>query len=216
MCNRTLRADQWNKFLQVHALVQHGAHTHIHSHALCLPICPRLFMRENVPGRQRAFLSKQLQQQQPDMGVRVGSHNTSVTSKLLWKNLQKSRFFTPLIQRGKLLAQLPHNSLFCHVVLHNISWLCFTGSSLVKCCLKMSRSWAGKKAKESQRWQIWAPHGGWWVLFTVVWLTLLRGYKLLLEKSWIPTQACGIQPGTRTVSGFDTAVWLTTASQTGA
>lgn len=43
---------------------------------------PRLCTRDNVPARQSAVLSKQLQWQQPDMGVRVGSHNTPVNMLL--------------------------------------------------------------------------------------------------------------------------------------
>lgn len=149
------------------------------------------------------------------MGVRVGSHNTSVTSKLLWKNLQKSTFYTLLIQRGKLLAQLPHNRLFLSCCApQNFLVMCQRKRSceiLLKNLTKTDR----KRKTERPRWRIRAPHEGWWVLFTVVWLTLLRGYKLLLEQIWIPTQACGIQSGTLSVSGFDTAVWVPNASQTG-
>lgn len=47
------------------------------------------------------------------------------------------------------------------------------------------------------------------VLFTAVRLTLLRGYKLLLEQTWIPAQAWGIPAST--VHDFDTAVRLLNA-----
>lgn len=88
------------------------------------------------------------------------------------------------------------------------------GKESCEILLKGFTKTSGKRQTASLRWQIQPPHGGWWVLFTVVWLTLPRGYKLLLERSWNPTQACGIQPGTLSVSGFDTAVWVPNAVQT--
>lgn len=186
--------------------------THIH---MLAANCPRLCTRENVPGRQRAVLSKQLQYQQPDMGVRLGSHNTSVTSKLLWKNLRKYTFLYFTNTKGEIFWPgcliTAYSVMLCStdfLVMFQHNHSCET---LLKNVTKRDR----KRQTKSERWQIKAQSCGGSVLCTGVWLTLPRGYKLPLEENWIPTQACGIQPGTLSVSRFDTAVWVPNASQTG-
>lgn len=126
---------------------------------------------------------------------------------------ENSTFHTVLIQRGSLLAQLPHNSLLCHDLLHKISSWSFSTSTLVISWKKILR-WARKGKQRDQPWYILDLHIGWWVFF-LQWCDwrFWGSYKLLLEQSWIPTQACGIQPGTLSVSGFNTAVWVPSASQ---
>lgn len=161
------------------------------------------------------------------MGVRVGSHNTSVSSKLLWKSLRKSTFYTQLelIHRGNSWPN--YFTSACSVMLFSDLHTFFffklsrippnVSQQTLMCekCQKTSLRWTGTDKQPVPGWKIEPPHGGWWILFTVVWLTLLRGYKLLLEQNRIPTQAWGIQPGTLSVSGLDTAVWVPIASQTG-
>lgn len=165
-------------------MLSRGLHTN--SHIVCQ--LPTPLLGENVPGSQWAVLSKQLQWQKPDFSVGEGTTPLWPAKSCERKPTKKSRFSSQLT-----LIQSENNHL---------KKIPVEGFSYV----------VQKTRKKTWRWQLLSPWDAWWVLFTVVWLVLLRGYKLPWVQSWIPTRAWGIQPGTLSVSGFDTVVWVPNAS----
>lgn len=81
----------------------------------------------------------------------VGSYNTSATSKLLWKNLQKSMFCAQLelIHKGKLLAHK-----FCHLLFHK-----WTGFLVEQTC-EIYLRWRGK---HKQPVEVTDSASTWWI-----------------------------------------------------